>query len=277
MTAAREAVRIRVQPWFADHHFDGRVILPAVEAMALLAGKARQHLPALDVRSMVEARFDRLLAIAPGQGLIEATVELEAVGNGLAARLLTRRQGAAMSRMVAHCDLRFGADGEVEPGEAMPPLTGALITVDAARVYADLVPFGPAFRSLQDRLQIGQEGADGPLRAPVLPGGQADDLLGSPFPLDGAMHAACVHGQRLAGFVPFPVGFEQRRILAPTRPGGSYHAQVRLRAQAAEMLVYDLLIADAGGRVRERITGLRMRDVSGGRITPPAWIRADAC
>ena len=24
MTAAREAVRIRVQPWFADHHFDGR-------------------------------------------------------------------------------------------------------------------------------------------------------------------------------------------------------------------------------------------------------------
>ena len=101
MTAAREAVRIRVQPWFADHHFDGRVILPAVEAMALLAGNARQHMPALDVRSMVEARFDRLLAIAPGQGLIEATVELEAVGNGLAARLLTRRQGAAMSRMVA--------------------------------------------------------------------------------------------------------------------------------------------------------------------------------
>lgn len=96
-----------------------------------------------------------------------------------------------------------------------------------------------------------------------------------PFLWMAAMHAACVHGQRLAGFVPFPVGFEQRRILAPHQAGRQHHAQVRLCAQAAEMLVYDLLIADAGGRVRDH--RLRMRDVSGGRITPPAWIRADAC
>jgi len=28
-------------------------------------------------------------------------------------------------------------------------------------------------------------------------------LLGSPFPLDAAMHAACVWGQRFGGIVPF--------------------------------------------------------------------------
>ena len=277
MADARVAVRIPVQPWFADHRFDGRVILPAVEAMAVLARAARQHAPALDVQCLADARFDRLLAIEPVQEAIEATVELEETGEGLIARLLTRRQLAAMARMVAHCELRFGGKWTEAPGETAPLLTEPLFTVDTRRLYAELVPFGPAYRSLQGELRVGPEGAEGELLAPLLPDANpGSGLLGSPFPLDGAMHAACVHGQRLADFVPFPVGFDRRHIFNPTEPGGGYRAQVRLRLQAREMLVYDLLITGADARVRERITGLRMRDVSGGRIRPPEWIRAEA-
>jgi len=38
--------------------------------------------------------------------------------------------------------------------------------------------------------------------------------LGSPFPLDAAMHAACVWGQRFGGIVPFSCCFEKRVILS---------------------------------------------------------------
>lgn len=277
MASLRAAVRIPVPPWFADHHFDGRVILPAVEAMAVLARVAHQHRPDVAVHDMAAARFDRLLAIEAGQEAIEAAVELEEIGNGLVARLLTRRRLAAMSRMVAHCELRFGGGAADEPDEAMPPLTGPILSLAAARMYEELVPFGPAYRSVQGELQVGPDGAAGGLLAPLLAGEDSGGgLLGSPFPLDGAMHAACVHGQRLADFVPFPVGFARRRIIEPTRPGGRYRTRVQLRAQTTDMLVYDLLIVGEDGRVRERITGLRMRDVSGGRIRPPAWIRAEA-
>ena len=277
MAVARIVVRIPVRSWFGDHRFDGRVILPAVEIMAVLARVARQYRPDVDVHDMAVARFDRLLAIEADQDLIEATVELEETDEGLVARLLTRRQLAAMARMVAHCELRFGGNLDGIPDEVLAPLTGPSFTVDAQRVYAELVPFGPAYRSLQGELRVGLQAAEGALLAPLLGGDNSGGgLLGSPFPLDGAMHAACVHGQRQADFVPFPVGFDRRRIIEPTRPGGSYHTQVRLRSQATDMLVYDLLITGADGRVRERITGLRMRDVSGSRIKPPEWIRAEA-
>ncbi len=267
--------QLTIQPWFADHHFDGQVILPAVEAMAALARAARQHRPGVELGTMTAARFVRLLAIAPGRASIEATIELEESEGDLAARLLTRRQTAAMARLVVHCELRFGGAGDGAGRLAPTPLTGPILEVDARRIYAELVPFGPAYRSLQGVVRLGREGAEGILLAPRLAGEDAGGgLLGSPFPMDGAMHAACVHGQQLVDFVPFPMGFERRQIIAPTRPGGRYRVQARLCRLEAEGLVYAVRITGERGEVCERIDGLVMRDVSGGRIKPPDWIRA---
>ena len=89
-------------------------------------------------------------------------------------------------------------------------------------------------------------------------------ILGSPFPLDGAMHAACVLGQQSVDFVPFPVGFAERVVIRPTQPGASYITRVRQTAYADEELVFDLAIWDNDGQLYETVTGLRMRNV--GRV-----------
>ncbi len=115
----------------------------------------------------------------------------------------------------------------------------------------------------------------GRLQAPALPQipDRVRDSIGSPFPLDGAFHAACVLGQRSADFVPFPVGFERRIIVKPTQAGGSYSTRVQLLSRSHDELLFDLQIFDDQGQIFESVTGLRMRDVSGGKIRPPEWIR----
>ena len=177
-----------------------------------------------------------------------------------------------MTRMTMHCEVYFGGAPQHCLETAPPSPATPLLTINAQQVYQDLVPFGPAYRTLQDQLFLAADSAWGTVQAPELPQTSAESL-GSPFPLDGTMHAACVHGQRLVDFVPFPVGFAARNIIMPTRPGERYRTHIQLHAQARDELVYNLWIIDQAGKIRERMTELRMRDVSGGRIKPPAWIR----
>lgn len=59
----RTTVQIPVQPWFKDHHFNGQAIFPAVESMQLLAGVAKEIRADIQITSMTEARFPKLLAI----------------------------------------------------------------------------------------------------------------------------------------------------------------------------------------------------------------------
>jgi len=275
MTGGRREIVISVRPWFADHCFGGRIVLAAVEAMQILAVTVQAVHPYLDVNGMRDGRFAKLLEIPPTAAAIDALVELEHTENGeINARLLTRAHGKVMSRLVAHCELTF-TDEVLEAGTDMwkadPSLEAAMV-VSAAQVYQELVPFGPAYRTLQDRLMLSADAAWGSLLAPEL-GHSTAGPLGSPFPLDGAMHAACVHGQRLVDFVPFPVGFAARHIVTPTRAGERYRTQAWLQARTADELVYDLCIVDQEEQIRERVRGLRMRDVSQGRIKPPAWIK----
>jgi len=73
--------------------------------------------------------------------------------------------------------------------------------------------------------------------------------------------------------VPFPVGFDRRVIINPTQPGGSYRTRVQLLSRSREELLFDLQIFDDQGHIFERVTGMRMRDVSGGKIKPPEWMQ----
>jgi len=276
MTGERREIALPVQSWFSDHRFGGRIVLAAVEAMQLLAATVQEVYPQLEVGRMHDGRFAKLLAIPPEAGEIKVLVELEpGEHGGIRARLLTRTQGKSMTRLIAHCELTFTADAT--PGAetdtwVSKPCSDAPMDLTAELVYQELVPFGPAYRTLQDRLVLHADAAWGTLLAPKLslaPPGP----LGSPFPLDGAMHAACVHGQRWVDFVPFPVGFATRRIVKPTRAGERYRTLARLQVRTEDELIYDLFILDEHGQVRETVRGLRMRDVSHGRIKPPAWIK----
>jgi hypothetical protein len=266
-------LRLPVRPWFQDHCFDGRIILPAVEAMGLLAAKVKAAYPALETGVLRDARFMKFLEIAPDAEAIDVGIELQTLADGrVQAGLLTRKQMKAVARWTQHCTMLFGGAPVPAPSPWPEADSPPLLEAPCVKVYQELVPFGPAYRTLQGRVVLGRDWARATVLAPALP--LDNPGLGSPFCLDGAMHAACVHGQRLVDFVPFPVDFAMRTIALPTLPGEEYAVAVRLRSVDPGYLVYDLLLQDKAGRVRETVLGLRMQDVSAGRIRPPAWIRA---
>jgi len=279
MAGEYKKITLPVAPWFVDHHFAGRIVLAAVEAMQCLATTVQAAHPQLKVTQIRDARFGKLLEIPWLATEIDALVELEQGENGeISARLLTRAQGKVMARLITHCELTFAAgtiaDAGMEKWRAEPPPEAAR-AIKAAQVYQELVPFGPAYQTLRDQLVLQADMVWGSLLAPK-PGCSPTAPLGSPFPLDGAMHAACVHGQQLVDFVPFPVGFASRHIVKHTCAGEWYRTQALLQVRAADELCYDLWIVDRRGQVREMVRGLRMRDVSHGRIKPPGWIKTIA-
>jgi hypothetical protein len=103
---------------------------------------------------------------------------------------------------------------------------------------------------------------------------EATGPLGSPFPFDAALHVACAWGQRYKNTVVFPVGFGLREIFSPTRAGETYLCHVvPLPEENAAVLRFDIRLSDEDHRPVEIIRGVEMRDISGGRRKPPAWVR----
>lgn len=247
--------------------------------MYLLAVTAQEKYPEINARIMKEGHFIKFLEVLPEQTKIDILIELNMEETEkLHVKLLTKKQLKTMSRMTIHCDLHFDKGSSATDTEIdllQNSCSELLMEVSAEKIYQELVPFGTAYQTLQGNLYLEKDHARGILHAPALPLATKDlELIGSPFPLDGAMHAACVHGQHLVDFVPFPVGFDKRTVHKPTIPGESYATCVHIKSLAADELIYDLQITDQTGKVRETVWGLRMRDVSGGRIKPPSWIKA---
>jgi hypothetical protein len=264
-----------------DHRFQGRAVLPAVEAMQLLALSTRSQWPDLAVNCMRDGAFDKFLYMDDLAGPTAATVinevEVEDVGV-VHAKLLTRHRlkPAGISRLKQHVRLTFDPSGELS---GVPPfhhpfeLSGAVISISAERVYAELVPFGPAYQNIDGQLNLSEEGAVARLICPTGTDA-AGQPLGSPFALDAAFHAACVWGQRYAGIVAFPVGFGERKVFASAQPGQRCLSRVvPLRSEGdPPVLFFDVWIFSEAGEPCETVRGLRMQDVSGGRWRPPPWV-----
>jgi len=257
----RPAVTIPVEPAWADHRFQGRAVLPAVEALQLLARLVRELEPGRPVRHLRNAAFDKFLELPPAGGSVAAWCELRPQGDGsLRAALLTRTQ-AVSSRMVR---TRVHAQVEFHPDEG-PPLPAALdlaaalagpcFTVEPAAIYRDLVPFGPAFRTIARPLFVSPEGALAVIDAPPRGPGATDLPLGSPFVLDAALHAACVWSQRHAGIVAFPVGFRRRVIVRLTEPDGAYVSRIFPLGSDAGVLTFDIWILDTSASSARSFTG----------------------
>ncbi|HPC40080.1 MAG TPA: polyketide synthase dehydratase domain-containing protein [Spirochaetota bacterium] len=275
----RLPLSLSVKDYLRDHVFNGRAVFPAVEAMQVLAGSARDTVPGLDVNVIAAADFNKFLVIDPAMAVLEAFNELERDGTGdIISRLVTvRKQGTtSITRAVDHVTLRFPG---ARPSITVPPLDDTLglegICLHPGKddVYRDLVPFQPAYRNIET-LHVSEQGA-----LALVNGGTAEapaEPLGSPFPLDAAFHAACVWGQRHAGIVGFPVHIDERYILKKTGAGATYITRVTPRSADGALLVFDLWIYDGSGDLCESVRGLHMRDVSGGKLHPPHWIRSGA-
>lgn len=259
---------IPFKPWFPDHCFAGRIVLPAVETMLLLATKASQLHPEVDVRVMENVRFVKFLEISPTTLTLSGLIECEMLGDGrVQVTLLSRTQYKAMSRIKEHGTVIFppvNTHGQAPPCIMdLGPPPGSATEIKVAYVYRELIPFGPHYQTLRGTLFLSGRDVWGRLKAPELPTDPIQNIIGSPFPLDGALHAACVLGQQTVSFVPFPVGFDRRVITRPTQPGCYYNTRVQQMRQTDAELVFDLVIFDNDGQVYETVDGVRMRDVSG--------------
>lgn len=261
----RLPLAIPVEPYLRDHRFAGRVILSAVEILQRLAVSLQVHRPGAPVRRMRSASFDRFLQIEDDCAVIEACHDLESLADGsIRSRLTTTGAlpGKSIRRTRIHAVVDFSepARGADPPPDAAAFLDGVAFEVAPGRIYEAHVPFGPAYRSLTG-LSVAESGALGRLRAPEIR--FAALPLGSPFPFDGAMHAACVWGQLYRRITAFPVGFEERTVYIPTKPGESYICRVVPPAAESETLRFDIRIGSPDGTLHEYIKGLAMKDVSG--------------
>ncbi len=264
MSSARIAVDLAVQPWFFDHGFGGKSVFPAVETILLLASGVVQQYPEVDIRCMENASFSKFLEIPPESTTLPVLIESELDDRDrIQVKLLSRVQLKTMSRVIEHGRMSFLFTSNLQPADIDPaPLADPIMKISAEQVYSELVPFGSAYQTLAGTLYLGERSAWGQLQAPefqaTLP---VQKIMGSPFSLDGAMHAACVLGQQVVDFVPFPVGFSRRMIVRPTQPGEQYITRVELRSQKTDELCFDLGIFDEDGQVYETVTGVRMRAV----------------
>ncbi len=272
------AVSIAVNPWLFDHRFEGTAVLPAVEMLQHMARAVQSHVAGSAVTFMKHASFDRFLRIEPACAAIDARCSLAMAENGeILATLSTASQAGSsgVTRLKEHARVSFAASA---PGAAQPPADALSafhipgFEIPAARLYAELVPFGPAFQSVQGRVTLTESAAAARVHAADLPG--ATGPLGSPFPLDGAMHAACAWAQRYCGIVAFPVGFDERLIVNPVVPGEIVSCAAIPLSVHEGVIKFDFWLCDQDGGLREMVKGFVMKDVSGGRLTPPAWVRS---
>ena len=77
----RHPAVIEVSPYLWDHHFEGKVILPAVEALITLANVVKLNFPQMSINCLLKARFPHFLFIDPGARRLAVMVELEKGGN----------------------------------------------------------------------------------------------------------------------------------------------------------------------------------------------------
>jgi phosphopantetheinyl transferase len=280
--SASMRLEIPLRPYLKDHCVDGRAVLPAVDAAEILARAAKGFHPGTDVTAMTDLRFDKFLFLDPEAQTTAAFCNLALHDNGdIQARLATRTKSkmAAMTRVKEHAAVRFSRR-KPDRQDLMPDLAldlasaleGACFTVETDDIYRELIPFGPAFRNLT-RLHVAAGGAIAEIMTPAEPAGEEKTRqLGSPFPLDAAFHAACVWGQRFADVVAFPLAVDRRRIYRKTCSGDTYFGHVTPVRVEPGLLTFDLRLFDGVGRLCETAAGVHMRDVSGGKLTPPRWI-----
>ncbi len=272
---------ISVFPYLQDHRFEGNAVFPAVEAMQVLAQSVKEFAPETDITAITDTTFEKFLFIPPDTKKIDALCSITPFENGDIAAVLqtkTRAKKAAFSRIKEHVTVHYPRIKPEVSAYLHNPLSfgqNGCLEISADQIYRELVPFGPAYHNISENLTIHKNGAIAKLRAPIISDAiEKTGQLGSPFVLDAAFHAACVWGQRYSGVVAFPVGVEKRIIVKPTLPGDTYISTAIPVRTDPDMLKFDICICDEDNSLYEMACGVHMRDVSAGRIKPPAWIIA---
>jgi len=252
-------------PHVQDHCYQSQPVLPAVEALQILADEVKNHFPSIDVSSSSNARFWRFLFLSTPATGAPVWISLEQdTPDSVQSVLLSRMQpkNTAFTRMREHVSVTFGRQGgDSNPQQEPACLAGGEAFIfSAEQLYADLVPFGPAFQTVQGMVTLTSSGGTAELSASV------------PLHLDAAFHVACAWGQRYAGFVAFPSGYERRRLISTPQPREIYRCHVTICEQHAHRLLFDLQLSTREGEPVEYVHHLEMTDISLGKLPVPQWI-----
>lgn len=277
----RRPINIAVFPYMQDHRFEGKAVFPAVEAMQVLAQAVKEFAPQTDITAITEVRFDKFLLIPPDSKIIDALCSISPLENGDISAVLqtkTRSKNAAITRIKEHVTVNY-PHRKPEVATAAyrhNPLSfgkSGCLEISPDQIYRELVPFGPSYHNISEKLIVHKDGVLAKLQAPIISDAvEKIGQLGSPFVLDAAFHTACVWGQRFHRVVAFPVGIEKRIVIKPTRPGGAYISAAIPVQSDSDKLVFDICIYDDDKTLYEMALGVHMRDVSAGRLKPPSWI-----
>ncbi len=266
-------------PFFKDHHVNGKPVLPAVEAMETLAATGAALFSKSGVVDITDATFDKFLFLDPRADNISVYRHFDRLNNGrVRAALQTKQKApqAKITRTKVHAAMTIGPVAAAVPTlplDLAAAPEGICRTLAPERLYAELVPFGSAYRNIVKTLFLGNDGALARVGSPHPTDDRTDLALGAPYPLDAAFHAACAWGQYTRHIVAFPVAIDHRQIMRPTRLDETCIARILPRKGTGEILVCDIFIYDRQGNLCEVSNGVRMRDISGGRTRPPDWIR----
>lgn len=270
---------IPVAPYWRDHRFSAAAVLPAVEALQILA----RTLPEGGCSPLVQegAVFRHLLTITPETDALALVHEYSRDAEGKPhSRLLTLRRGrnSGLARSIEHASLRFlelknsPRSGDWSDGTfPKPAWKGEIFAFSGSRLYEELVPFGSAYRNVPGEVNLYPVGAEALVSGGEYP--QAEGPLGSPFPFDAALHLACAWGQRYAGLVTFPVAFARREILIPTRADRCYHCLVAHSGSSEDGLFFHIRLAADDGTLAEVIERVEMRPLAQEQRPIPVWLR----
>lgn len=273
-------VSIPIHPWIFDHCFEGSAILPAVEMLQHLARAVQSHITGATITFLKHASFYRFIRIDPDAATINVLCTLTVINNGdIQAQLATDAKvgSAGVARIKEHAIVCFSQSfltATAIPTDALGAFHIPGFEIPANRLYAELVPFGPAFQSIQGKVVLTESMAVARVRA--LDNSGAEGPLGSPFPFDGSLHAACAWAQRYCGIVAFPVGFDERIIVQPIVSGEEVLSTIMPVSVHKGVIRFDIWLHDQAGNLREMVKGIVMKDVSGGRVKPPAWVLSKA-
>ena len=264
----------------ADHSIQGKATVPAALLLDLLLRNAPAHdasgesqpVPAVFPLVMREAVFPRFL---PAEEVERCTFEIaleDVLGEGAETRTratLTSRIALAggVRRTRTHAAVTLG--GSAPPMPLPPAEIACDLEMAADWAYAELIPFGPRYRNLRGSIRLGRDGTTGEVRSPE-PALPEPSRAGCPYLFDGAMHLACLWGQRYAGYVAYPTGFAARVVASPLAHGERC-CVVAPRSVEPRGLICDLWLTDENHRVCDVVLGLAMAPLARG-TQPPAWI-----
>jgi enediyne polyketide synthase len=257
---SRARLAIGDDPYLEDHRIDGAAVLPAVLELEAMA----QAAAALGVKQVPTVIRDVVLPHPVTVGERDPreirVVALTETARSVRAAVRSAETGFAADHAVGV----FGGQIQVGAPLSVPKLPLA----PADHLYGPLFFHGQRFHRVGGYRALSAYRCVAEVRSG--PGswfGRFHDQrlqLGDPGARDAFLHLlqACVPDRRV-----LPVGVERIEIHAI--PEGALTVQARQITENGPEFTFELSVADSGGVLVERWTGLRLRSV--GPLTPPTW------